>query len=325
MMTPNNAALNAFLYLQKQCKQRANDRRHYNRFKNFTGFSYLLTGELGAVNMATALYLSAVEGVAVVDCDGAGRSVPQVNQITYAGKFDVAPAAIVSSQPGPDFENVASTLLDFPCGSETMIEHVAASLIADETGPFNPYIGYGTYVIKGEQMGDVPVFGSYNLALAVGQAVNNFYGIERANAVSQALNFRGRPNIIACHGFVTKKILLNSDVKDIGYIEVMDRDKASTMRLWYRNEIMLAGEPGKLPLYMAPDSICILPAHDPPLDVSSIPDPATSEDKLEVFILVIQADEKLKKQKVIKSFESIYSSFVDNEVCYCGKYIPWRG
>ncbi|XP_064648026.1 uncharacterized protein LOC135500465 isoform X2 [Lineus longissimus] len=324
--TPNNAAKNTFLYLQKQCQLRSSDKLHYNRYKNFDQFSYILTGELGAVNMATALYLSAINGVAVVDCDGAGRSVPLVNQITYADKFTVSPTAIMSPQPGPDFDSIASTLLDFPCGTEKMVEEVAAALIADENGPFHPYIGYGTYVITGEQMGDVPVFGSYTIALEVGKAMNTFYGEERALTISQVLTSHGRSNIIAFHGYVTEKVLQNNRVKDTGYLVITDIDNSqNTLKLWYKNEIILAGRPGESPSFMAPDSICILPAHEGPMDISSIPDPASAECRLEVFILIIQADDKIKNPKVVKSFESIYKLFKCDEdnTCYDGDYKPW--
>jgi DUF917 family protein len=326
--TPNNAAKNTFLYLQKQCQLRSSDKLHYNRYGNFDKFSYILTGELGAVNMATALYLSAFNGVAVVDCDGAGRSVPLVNQITYADKFTVSPTAIMSPQPGPDFDSIASTLLDFPCGAEKMVEEVAAALISDENGPFHPYIGYGTYVITGEQMGDVPVFGSYTIALEVGKAINTFYGEERAHTISQVLTSYGRVNQIAFHGYVTEKVLQNSRVKDTGYLVITGIDDAqNTLKLWYKNEIILAGRPGSSPSFMAPDSICILPAHEGPMDISSIPDPTSADDRLEVFILIIQADDKIKKQSVVKSFESIYKMFKmdDDSAYYEGEYTPWLG
>ncbi|XP_074658936.1 uncharacterized protein LOC141911785 [Tubulanus polymorphus] len=324
--TPNNAARNTLLYLQQQCNLRSRDPLNYPRFASFNQFSYILTGELGAVNMATALYLSAINGVSIVDCDGAGRSVPLVNQITYADKFSVSPTAIMSPHAGPDFQSIPSTLLDFPCGAEKMVEEVAAALISDENGPFSPYIGYGTYVITGEQMGDVPVFGSYSVALEIGQALNTFQGEERAQQISDILTAHGRPNKIAFHGHITEKVLQSSNVKDTGHLTVTDiNDVTSKLKMWYKNEVILAGKPREKPLFMAPDSICILPAVDEPLDISMIPDPRTADNPLEVYVIVVQADEKIKTDKVIKSFESIYRMFREHDSAhvYTSQYEPW--
>jgi DUF917 family protein len=319
---PNVAARNALKYLQKQCRLRAKDPDDYPRFKSFKQLTHLLTGELGAVNVAVGLYLSSVTNISVADCDGAGRSVPLISQITYADRFSVSPTIIMSPLDDKALESIASVTLDFPSGTETMVQQIAMSLLSSSEGPFaHGYIGYGTYVVNGREARGIPVENSYTIAFEIGRVIKKSNGRKRADDICAVLEKYDRDCGVVFHGVISDKSHHDHlAVHDIGYVTI--RGERSEMQLWYQNEIMLAGPKGQPPIYMAPDSICIVPAEGEPFDVSTITQ--RQREAVEVYVIAIAADDRLKNKQIIESFEKIYELFHDgDENVYTGHYVPW--
>ncbi|XP_064622454.1 uncharacterized protein LOC135484728 isoform X2 [Lineus longissimus] len=323
VVNPNVAARNALRFLQAQCRLRAKDPDDYPRFQSFQKLTHLLTGELGAVNIAVSLYLSSAMNIPVADCDGAGRSVPLISQITYADRFNVSPTVIVSPLDDKAFESIASVTLDFPAGTEGMVQLIAKSLLSSEEGPFaHGYIGYGTYVVSGAEVRGVPVENSLSMAFEIGKVLNESKGRKRADDICAVMQKYKRDCAVVFHGNISDKLLHDDlTVHDIGYVTVRD-DDSSEMQLWYKNEVMLAGPKGQPPKYMAPDSICIVPAEGEPFDVSTITQ--RQKEGVEIYVIVIAADEKLKNKKIVESFEKIYELFEDGDQdVYRGRYVPW--
>ncbi|XP_074645472.1 uncharacterized protein LOC141901854 [Tubulanus polymorphus] len=314
LISPVVPVTNTFNYIQSQCRMRASDLRNYPRFNGFERFKYVLTGELGVVNIATSLFLSSAFGVTVLDGDGAGRAVPFVNMITYANKLNVSPSTVVSPQQADDLSSVASVTMDLPRGKESLVEELLADLLIDPDGHFTPYVGYGTYVTRGHQLLDIPIWGTYSKAIAVGEALSTCVSHERVDRIIDALATHGIRSKILFRGQVICNVLQDNSARDMGHLTIENQRGNSRMKLWYMNEFMMAiPSDTNVPVAMAPDLIMIVPSVGPPVDLSSI----GQIGKTEVYVLGAEASSKIRTTEIIENFEKVYCLFKDD----CGKTI----
>lgn len=76
-------------------------------------FSYVMPLEIGTGNTLLALWVAACKNIPIVDCDGAGRSIPDLSMLTYSSpQIPVYPAAMSNISTDPTQVGVAVLYAD---------------------------------------------------------------------------------------------------------------------------------------------------------------------------------------------------------------------
>ena len=109
-------------------------------------FSYTLSVETGTANIFIAMLVAAYKQIPIVDCDGAGRSVPELSMTTYASTdINVSPCPLVSEK-----DNNLKSVLYAKTSSD--MESLIRPIISTEQ--FGQQGGLATYALDGQTMHD---------------------------------------------------------------------------------------------------------------------------------------------------------------------------
>lgn len=254
-----------------------------------TKFDFVVPVETGGFNSITPLHAGALKGLPVVDADGAGRAVPELQMTTfYAYGVSASPIALAD-------RNGNSAVL------YTTDAFVGEKLARTVTSELGMQVGIAYYAMTGKQLKASAIPSALSTAENIGRTIRkakeNHEDI--VASVTKAVN-----GTLLAMGTVSKKI---EEVKagfDYGKVFVED------VVVDYKNENMIAWKDGK-PIAMVPDLICWLRIDGEPLTNVEI------QEGMEVAVIGIKAHEKWHTQSGFDVFRHVLKM-----IGYDGEYKP---
>ena len=285
-------------------------------------FSSVMSLEIGTGNTFLALYVAAKKGIPMVDCDGAGRSIPDLSMLTYSSPdLPVYPAAM---------SNISSNATEI-VKSALYTEQVAKTnnLLTDimQTSEFGDSGVMAAYVMEGSTVtGNTPVMAqTVSEAQGVGATLRQAIEGGEADPVTTLIdwyntsgNFPDAPRAIELFRGTIETI----EHENIGRLDrvtiVLDNgtEKICVLALnenliACRDSYPFAGEIQD-PIAMGPDLICYITPEGLPLTNVEI------EEGQELVIVGLKAREKSRQNpSIIQGYDTILS-----ELGYTGGYIP---
>jgi len=262
------------------------------RFEEVVGkrIDYIVPLETGAANILKPLHAGAAKGLPVVDGDGAGRAVPELQLTMFCiHGIPIAPLSAADSEGNSAILYAVDAY---------MAEKSARAVIT----VFGGIAGVVCQLMTGKQLKEAVIPGTLSMAERVGKAIREAKECMR-DPVEAVIDSTG--GTILAKGKVAKK---TEEVKagfDYGRVFLED------IIVDYKNENMIAWRDGK-PIIMVPDLICWLTTDGEPLSNADI------EEGLEVAAIGKRAHEKWKVPQGFKLFSHILES-----IGYKGGYISF--
>ncbi len=130
----------------------------------------VLSVETGAVNTMLSILISIKLNLKLYDCDGAGRAVPSLTNLTYANdeSYPVSPVSLVSAPSSPAAKPEVETILTVPSAgdAETIIRPVISNPVFGQMG------GLALWRQTGAELKNSNVVkNTFDLALSVGEII----------------------------------------------------------------------------------------------------------------------------------------------------------
>ena len=260
----------------------------FERMEKLTGkIDYIVPVETGGFNSFTPIHNAVSKNIPVIDGDGAGRAIPELEQTTFhLGGIPVEPICLADSK--------GNSAILYPENAK-MGEDMARAV----TTVYGMTAGIICYPMNGKQLKNAVVPGTLTLNKKVGKALREASGGDVVEAALRAMD-----GYLLAKGRVKKK---TEEVKagfDYGKVYVED------VIVDYKNENMMAWKEGK-PLVMVPDSICWLGLDGKPLTNVDV------KEGLEVAVIGKRAHEKWRVPKGFEVFKHILKL-----LGYEGEYKP---
>lgn len=330
--TNPHAPANAFRAMEAELRMMREIAPHFANFPS-EGFSWVLPIEVGAINSASPLTVAAQlsrerqGGLAVIDADGAGRSIPTLSLTVFAANAIPAHPAVVASE-GARVSASRAGLPGYNTGvirvdNETAAEEAIIGLVM--TTPFGGIAGMSMYPLtaSGLLRRTPPVSGTLSLALAIGRVLESCDGAERAAGVVTCIRNAGRASAVIWHGRVCEVVQAEGGV-DVGRIVLDDADgSGARLTIYNENENVFAIRSDQdMPCVIGPDSICYVTVGNAPLaidnsDLNRLYQQAP-DTRLELFIVAVEAAAEMRNSVIINNFAA-----VNRSLGYAGKYVPW--
>lgn len=235
----------------------------------------LIPVETGAFNTVVPIYVGAKEGRPIVDADGAGRAVPELEQLMFHF-YDILPSPFAIADKGEN-SAVIYTQDSYSC------ENLARSIIS----ALGMSGGIASYVMSGKECKRAMLPGTISKAEEVGAIIRkakerdddfikhlvemlNGYELIRGKIISMSIETRegfdfGRCKIAGLGGYNGEELTID-----------------------YKNENMIARKNGKI-VAMVPDLICTISLEGQPLTNADL------EEGLEIAVLGFPCHEKWRE------------------------------
>jgi DUF917 family protein len=219
----------------------------FKALENFLGKKFFATivTELGGANSAVAFSVAAKSGIAIVDADPAGRSVPELQQSTFQfNNIPINPLSVASK-----FGD--SLVLDKVADADRAEDIVRAIAAASQNT-----VGVTDHPISGKDLKNSVIKGSISYALEIGKAYRE---------AKEANKDVARTIIDSIGGY----ILFEGHVSDFDwkdeagftfgnvYIEGEDDFEGDKYRVWFKNENLVTWKNDK-PHVTGPDLVIII-------------------------------------------------------------------
>jgi len=252
---------------------------------------YIVPFETGGANFSKPIHAGAAKGLPIVDGDGAGRAVPELQMTMFSIQgIPIAPLSLADSK--------GNSAILYPVDA-----YIAEKLARAVTTVFGGIAGLVCQIMTGKQLKDTAIPDTLSTAERVGKAIREAKECMRdpVGAVIEAIG-----GTVLAKGKIAKK---TEEVKagfDYGRVFLED------IIVDYKNENMIAWRDSK-PIIMAPDSICWLTTDGEPLTNADV------KEGLEVAAIGKRAHEKWKTPEGSKLFGHILES-----IGYKGGYIAFE-
>lgn len=210
----------------------------------------IISVEMGGANSIFPLALSAISGVPVVDADGVGRAVPQMEMTTFSiYGVKATPALLID-----DVGNVVTI--------ETVNDRRAEDFCRSMTTVMGSLCNSAIYPMTGRQVRECAVLGSLGLSLGIGRAIRTGRDQVEGDPFATLLDYLnrqpGRTARILFDGKVTDFVHETRNGWHWGLVTLADlRDDRDTFTIQIRNEFLMARHNGE-PATMVPDLISVL-------------------------------------------------------------------
>jgi len=250
---------------------------------------FIVPFEIGAGNSAGSLHSGAFIGVPVVDGDGAGRAVPEL-QLTTFGIYGVpiSPMSIAgaSGEGGMLYVKTAET---------------AESIGRAITHVFGDSVGCVSYPMDGSTLKKVVIPKTLSLCEKTGGIIHRLK--PSGDAISNELQ-KKMGMVELGRGLVTKKETTAREGFDYGHVEV--EGKKDTLKVLFKNENIIALRNKKI-VAMMPDLVCWISDHGDPLTNADV------QKGQRVIVLGSAANKLLRTPKAIDAFSHLYAELGRNE------------
>ena len=270
---------------------RGEDVPAFERLEKIMGkkIDYVIPIETGGGNSITPIHTAAVKGLPVIDGDGVGRAIPELEMtMFYIHNIPIAPLALADPK--------GNSAVLYPTDAY-MAEKMARAI----TTSFGMAAGLACHVMTGKQVKEAAIPDTLSLAEDVGRAIRESREKEKdpVKAVINAID-----GFEIARGKVEKKTVEVKGGFDFGKVYV------GNIRVDYKNENMIAWKKEK-PIAIAPDYVCWMTTHGQPLTNADL------KEGLELAVIGKKAHRRWRTPKALKVFAHVLE-----ELGYTGKYIP---
>ncbi len=238
---------------------------------------YILPVETGGFNTFAAIQTAGMENKILVDGDGAGRAIPELEQTTFYLHGVPSYPVILA-----DWQGNSAVL--YPKDAY-MAETMGRAL----TTVFNMAAGISMYNMDGKKVKESTVAGSISLSERVGRVIRETKKSKGDIVTAVLKEIDGK---LLAKGVITKKVVEVKGGFDFGRIYVSD------IVVDYKNENMIAWRDNK-PIAMVPDSICWLTTDGIPLTNADI------VEGLEVAVIAKKANSMFRTREAFDTFKDI--------------------
>ncbi len=275
--TPNKcryASVNSFKTLSEKTKKE---------------IKYLVSVETGSINITIPMLVAAINGLPYVDCTGTARSVPKLQDTTYAvGGVDSSPAAFANDQPqGVTQYLVAEGLIK--------VDSLARNVI--QNPKFNQISGLSNFIMTGQEMKQTGSLGCVTMAKELGEALSQakIKNNSPFDVIHSYLLKANRKSYLLGKGEITDKKIVKSGGFDALNITIETAN--DTITVVALNENLLAWSDKKSsPIAMAPDLISYV---DENYQVFSNAD---IEKGQKIMLIAAQATTEMRQPELVNSF-----------------------
>jgi hypothetical protein len=229
------------------------------------------------------MHTAAFRGKVLVDGDGAGRAVPELELVTFSiYQVPISPMAI------SDAEGNAAILF---VRSASKAEDIARQISI----AFRGNAGIALYPMRAPELRRSIVQGTLSLSHKVGQLLERAKseGKDPAEELARELGA-----FVLGEGVVEEKTLETREGFDFGRVVIRTRE--GTLKVFFKNENIVATLNEHV-VAMAPDLICWVSREGEALTNVDI------EAGMEVKVIGFKADEKLRTQQALEAFRHLYS------------------
>ncbi|MEM0134382.1 MAG: DUF917 domain-containing protein [Thermoplasmatales archaeon] len=245
--------------------------------KIFGRINYILPVETGGFNTFTAIQTAGMKNKKLVDGDGAGRAIPEIEQTTYYLNG-------ISSSPMVLADSKGNSAVLYPKDAY-MAEKMGRAI----TTVFNMTAGISIFHMTGKQLKSSVVSGTISVAEKVGKKIKESRD-SNSDVVSAVIEeIDGK---LLGKGVVKKKTVEVKGGFDFGRIYIGD------IIVDYKNENMIAWKNGQ-PIAMVPDSICWLTTDGTPLTNADI------KEGMDVAVIGKKAHPKFRTEEAYKTFQHV--------------------
>ncbi|MEM3543645.1 MAG: DUF917 domain-containing protein [Candidatus Micrarchaeia archaeon] len=245
--------------------------------KIFGRIDYILPVETGGFNTFTAIQTAGMKNKKLVDGDGAGRAIPEIEQTTYYLNG-------ISSSPMILADSKGNSAVLYP-EDAYMAEKMGRAI----TTVFNMTAGISIFYMTGKQLKSSVVSGTISTAEKVGKIIKESRDSKSdvVNAVIEEIDGK-----LLEKGIVKKKTVEVKGGFDFGRIYIGE------IIVDYKNENMIAWKNGQ-PIAMVPDSICWLTTDGIPLTNADI------KEGMEVAVIGKKAHPKFRTKEAFQTFRHV--------------------
>ena len=255
----------------------------YEAIKNMAAvggvnLAYLMTGEIGGLNSITPLYVASQKGVPVVDADGNGRAVPELNTGLYPIYQIPTSPLVVANKAG----DVIVAYLKDPLNT-TMAETIARTAAIS----FGMVAAFATWIVDMATIKKCLVPKAISKAEEIGRAIRES-SARGVDTVEEIVKITGGREIF--RGKITKIETRTAEGFDFGRttIEGIANYTGYTLDIDSKNENMI-GWQDKKPTIMVPDLIAMMEIGGRSLTNADI------KEGMEVAIIGIPAPEPWRR------------------------------
>lgn len=270
--------------------------RAFEALERAIGFSFsaVIPLELGSGNSIAPMSVAARKGIPIVDGDGAGRAIPQLDMTTYAiYGVPISPFTLANES---DVSVVLYT------DSPDQIERLARAITIE----FGMVAGFATHAMQGEVLRKVAVPGTLSLSENVGTALRlaRQGGSDPIAAVNSLLG-----GWILIQGHIAQVSTETKAGFDFGSF-IVQAETGQTIRVDFKNENMIAWQGGK-PIVMVPDMICCLREDGQPVTNVDV------REGMKVAFIGMKAPAKWRSPQAARVFAPVLE-----KIGYAGPYVP---
>lgn len=242
--------------------------------------------ELGASNSATPLAAAVALGIPMVDCDCAGRAIPEMSQSTVArAGIPFAPAAFA--------DHWGTVLTVSSCHSTLLGERIGKSVsTVTKAADMRAQLARAAFLVDGATLRKFALPGGMTRALALGRAIvaARRSGEDPVLAASTLLGGR-----VIGHGRLVDKQWETRDGFMFGELRIVCGTAEPDLRIWLKNENHLLWR-GDRVLCTSPDLICVVDAvSGEPYTNTNIPQGA------DVAVLVVPAPDCMRTPQAVEA------------------------
>ena len=285
----------------------------------FEQFSYVMPLEIGTGNTFLAMFVAVSKSIPIVDCDGAGRSIPSLNMLMYSvSEIPVHPATMATITSEPDRKNKVAIYVDQVSKSNELITEIMQTKEFENEGVMASYVMDGNTLINNHPV----IANTISLAQNVGSVLRQAAEVAEnpVDALLQFLNGFGGANnpsaFLLFQGTITK--IDKQNIGRLDKITVVLDNQDQQISVLVLNENLIACRDRypfdsiTQPIAMGPDLICYLTPDGTPL---------TNEEIKEGQDLAVIG---LKAPEQSRYVESIIDSYLQGLklLGYNGPYVP---
>jgi len=259
---------------------------------------YIIPLEIGGGNTMGPIYVATAKDIPILDADGAGRAIPELQMTMYAIEGVSFDPFVMSNKRG------ATVILKVNSPAEC--ENLARAI----TTEFGMMAGFATNIMLGKKVKDVAIKGTVTLAKKIGNILLE-ENIEIEKKVEEILKITDGYKLI--EGKVAKVKTVTEKGFDFSQllIDGIGDSKGKELIIDVKNENMIAWDQNKKPVAMIPDLICTLDKNGNPITNADI------KEGLEVIIFGIKSDKKWRRPIAYNVFRENLRRFGFNST-----YIP---
>lgn len=263
--------------------------------------------EIGAVSSFAPITVAARLGIPVVDCDGAGRAVPEMTMTTYAIRApSIAPVVMATEHP----ETERGQSVVFYVDDAGQAEELARPIVSSAT--FGNLGGLALWAMAGKDLQGAAIGGTQSWARDLGAALRRSRD-ERRDPVTVVLDYLQGGAALLCRGRVASIQQQTAGGFDCGLIELAGEGEVDRVWIYSQNESLLAWRSDRSsPLLMSPDLLCYLTPHG--LGVSN----ADLAQGQEVALIGAVARPELRSPRILAAFLDLLRG-----LGYRGPYVPF--